>query len=112
MKVIYTSGPFSDVDNIHGIEAKIIEASKWSLLLWALGFAVICPHKNTKDYQHEKTIHYDTWINGDLEILRRCDAIFMLPGWEGSKGACKELAEAKRIGIEVYFFDDEHLPTP
>jgi hypothetical protein len=42
------------------------------------------------------------FLDGDLEILRRVDAIFMLPGWENSEGSKGELALAITLGLPVY----------
>lgn len=41
-------------------------------------------------------------INRDLEELLNCQAIYLLPGWETSKGATAELAIAQWAGHHVY----------
>jgi hypothetical protein len=43
------------------------------------------------------------FIDGDLEILSRCDAIYMLRGHEKSDGAKGELDLAKRLGLEILY---------
>ena len=48
---------------------------------------------------------YAYWIASTLEVLRRCDAIFLVPGWGGSKGSVGEYEEALRLKIPA--FDDE-----
>lgn len=53
---------------------------------------------------------YEKIIKGDLEDIQTCDAIWMLPHWEDSIGACRELAFAETIGITVYRFGSEDLP--
>ena len=105
MRLLYVSGPFTSPDKLHGIERNILAASEAALEGWRQGWAVICPHKNTSGYQHAEDIPYETWIEGDLEILRRCDAICMLPGWEQSNGARIELALAYDLGLEVLVYD-------
>jgi hypothetical protein len=45
-------------------------------------------------------------VKKDLEALQQCDAIYMLPGWERSKGAKAELAVAIWLDLEVLFEGD------
>jgi len=103
-KLLYISGPFSDDDNIHGVERNILLASEAALQGWRQGFAVICPHKNTAGFQHATDIPHEVWIEGDLEILKHCDAICMLPGWQNSKGALQEKIFASEKGLEILYY--------
>ena len=41
------------------------------------------------------------FMSVDLEALRSCTHIALLSGWENSKGAVREKAEAERLGLEV-----------
>ena len=40
-------------------------------------------------------------MSADLAAVRSCDAIYLLRGWESSRGAKKELAEALAHGLTV-----------
>ena len=40
-------------------------------------------------------------MDADLAAVRSCDAIYLLRGWESSRGAKKELAEALKYGLKV-----------
>lgn len=40
-------------------------------------------------------------MDANLAAVRSCDAIYLLKGWEKSRGAKKELAEAIKCGLEV-----------
>ena len=40
-------------------------------------------------------------MDPDLAAVRSCDAIYLLRGWESSRGARKELAEALKYGLQV-----------
>ena len=40
-------------------------------------------------------------MDADLAAVRSCDAIYLLRGWENSRGAKKELAEALAHGLTV-----------
>jgi hypothetical protein len=58
----------------------------------------ICPHSNTAFLDGSQSDEY--FLDGTMELLRRCDAIYMLPSWQGSEGSKKELKEANRLGIK------------
>jgi len=45
------------------------------------------------------------WLKVDFEFIRRCDAVLRLPG--ESVGAEAEIAEAKRLGIPVFYSGEE-----
>ena len=40
-------------------------------------------------------------MDADLAAVRSCDALYILRGWETSRGAKKELAEALAHGLQV-----------
>lgn len=46
---------------------------------------------------------YEDYMRADLDILKDCDAIYMLRGWTNSNGARREFDFAKRNGLAVYF---------
>lgn len=112
MKVIYVAGKYS-ANSWSGIEDNIRKAEAASIKLFKLGWAVITPHKNTAHYEiyEDDDLTYETWIKADLEMLRRSDAVFMLDGWNNSKGAMLERAEAEKRGMKIYFQADGY-PAP
>jgi len=57
----------------------------------------LCPHTMTRFYQG--FLPDALWLAGDLELLSRCDAVFLVPGWEDSQGARAENDFAKVKGI-------------
>ena len=46
-------------------------------------------------------------MDADLAAVRSCDAIYLLRGWENSRGAKKELAEALKHGLKVMLEGEE-----
>jgi hypothetical protein len=100
VKVIYVAGPFRGPDS-WAIENNIRRAEALALEAWRLGAAVICPHTNTRFFQGAAPDHL--WLDGDLAILRKCDAILMTPDWERSSGARAELEDARAHGLPVLF---------
>lgn len=52
------------------------------------------------------TFDYETVLAKDLEAVKGCDGIYLLPGWESSKGANRELQQALRYGLIVTHHPD------
>lgn len=103
MKLIYVAGKYTG-KTYSEIDDNIFKAEMASIKLLRLGWAVITPHKNTAHYERyeDDNLTYETWIALDLEILKRCDAIFLMRDWEASKGAVQEHEFALENKIEVY----------
>jgi hypothetical protein len=104
MEVIYIAGPYR-ADTVQGVKENIRRAEQWAIYFWRKGYAVICPHKNTALF--DGIADDKIWLKGDLEIMRRCDSVFAMPGWNRSRGARAEIKEAKRIGLEIIYGPDE-----
>lgn len=100
MKVIYVAGPFRGKDSWE-MENNIRRAEAIALEVWRAGAAAICPHANTRFFQG--TAPDSVWLDGDLDILRRCDAVLMTPDWERSAGARAERDLALKLGIPVLY---------
>ncbi len=98
MKVVYVAGPFRG-PNSWEMEQNIRRAETLALEVWRLGAACICPHTNTRFFQGAAPDK--VWLDGDLEIVTRCDAVLMTPDWSRSLGATaeKDYAEARRIPV-------------
>jgi len=99
MKVVYVAGPFRGPDS-WAIENNIRRAETLALEVWRSGAAAVCPHTNTRFYQGAAPDK--VWLEGDLAILSRCDAILMTPDWERSSGARAERDYAVELGIKVF----------
>lgn len=98
--IIYTAGPYR-ADTLWGVHLNIESAKVYARELWTRGYAVICPHANSAFMDGADTDKM--FLEGDLEIIAMCDAIFMLPGWTRSKGALAEHDHAKLLGLTIYY---------
>lgn len=104
MKVAYIIGPFR-AENSWEMEQNIRRAETFALEIWKLGYAVICPHTNTRFFQGAAPDNM--WLDGDIEILGRCDIAFTVPKDLGgpnilsSSGSVKEMRIALILKIPV-----------
>ena len=99
-KIIMVSGKYR-ANSEYELEQNIRAAETASIKLWQSGWIVICPHLNSA--RMGGSCDDSVWLNGYIEILRRCDAIFMLKKWHESEGAIKEHSEAIKLKIEVLY---------
>lgn len=100
MKVVYVAGPFRG-PNSWEIEENIRRAERLALEVWRLGAACVCPHTNTRFFQG--AADDAVWLDGDLAILGKCDAVLMTPDWERSTGARAEKVHAEQHGVRVFY---------
>lgn len=103
MLIAYIAGPYR-ANTEWGVEQNIAKAEAVALKYWKLGYAVICPHKNTAHFGG--AMPDETWLEGDIEIMKRCDVVVMSQGWEDSVGSVVEHRIAINLGIKIiYDFD-------
>lgn len=99
MKVIYIAGKYRG-PNAWAVEQNIRAAEDVAVQVWAAGHAALCPHANSR---HMEGVTTDAnFLAGTLEMMRRCDAVLLVPGWEASVGTRAEVAEAERLGLPVF----------
>jgi hypothetical protein len=115
MKLVYTAGPYR-AKTEYGVKLNIDKAEKVALAFWKKGYSVICPHKNTaffggavdeKEPVFGSAETTSVWLEGDFEMIRRCDAIVLIPGWEKSTGSVEEYKLAKSLGKEIIVVDED-----
>lgn len=99
MKVIYIAGPFR-APTAWGIAENVRRAERAALEVAKLGAMPLCPHANTAHFQGECTDQF--WLDGTMELLRRCDAVLTVEGWLASSWARAEVEEALRLGKPVF----------
>lgn len=102
MIVIYIAGPFR-ANGARAVEQNIRRAEDAAYGVWARGHAAMCPHANAR--WEDPEIGDQVFLDGTLELMRRCDAVIVLPDHMNSQGTLGEIAEAHKLGLPVAFLD-------
>jgi hypothetical protein len=113
MKTIYIAGPMRGIKwfNFPAFDA----AERGLLLTWGrvfnpaemdrrIGFDPMALPEST-DWSNPAALCFSVSdaIDRDIAAIRRSDAIYMLDGWDRSKGATAERARAIWLGLEVLY---------
>jgi len=104
MKVIYISGKYRGLSE-YEVRMNIRRAEEASIVVWKHGGMPFCPHKNSGGLGG--VVPDETFLEGDIEMLRRCDAVYAIKGWEDSIGASNEIKVALEIGLPILFSSTE-----
>lgn len=109
--LVYVFGPYSNGGKITDrvvVDANVNSARDLALSLWNVGAAVICPHANTYnfDLNCNNTLAPSEYVDGDLEMVSKCDFGLATSGWEASQGAIREYTFMQEHGISVVSFSD------
>lgn len=99
MKVIYIAGKYRGKTPWE-VEQNIRAAEEVAARVWAMGLVALCPHANSRHM--EGVASDDHFLAGTLELMRRCDAVVLVPNWRDSAGARAEVAEAERLGLPIF----------
>ena len=104
MKLVYVAGAYTSPTYL-GVEANIAAAREACAVLAGMGIAYLSPHQNSA---HMEVIAPDVppefWYEMTMEMLRRSDAILLLPNWTKSHGAQQEDEEAHRLGLPKFVY--------
>jgi hypothetical protein len=100
--LIYVAGKYTG-----NVQANIDKAEQIAGALWGMGHAVICPHSNSAHYEDKfPEVTWEAYLQGDFNMISRCDALVMVDNWKDSKGAKMEHEYALSLGIPVYYAPD------
>jgi hypothetical protein len=95
VKYVYVAGPYTGDE-----EANVARAIDAATVLLRSGLFPYVPHL-AHFWEQQHAHHYEVWMNLDFAWVRRCDALLRLNG--ESKGADREVALARELGIPVFY---------
>lgn len=88
MILVYVAGPYR-AKTAWGIECNIHRARCVGVEVARLGLMPVIPRTSTA---HLDVVPDDFWLEGTLELMRRCDALITVDGWYESSGSRREVA--------------------
>lgn len=92
---IYISGAITGTDNY------IERFAKAEKELTEQGYSVVNPAKVNAQLPEDTT--YEEYMAMSFAMLDICDSVFMLDGWEKSKGAKMEFERAVKNGLNIIY---------
>jgi hypothetical protein len=101
-KVVFICGPYTG-ESIFEVTANIERARTYAVKYWQLGYTVICPHLNTQFFDILTDIPEEAFLQGCLELVRRCDILVAIDGWLSSPGARQEIDLAISLSKGVLY---------
>ena len=108
MKRIYVAGPYS-ADNVMDVLRNIRNGIDMSYEVFVRGYAPFCPWL---DYQYvlmdlDGELTLDDFYQYSIAWLEVSDGMFVLPGYEKSKGTLLEIEHAKLLNIPIFYNIDD-----
>lgn len=89
----YISGPISGMPNLNRHKFKAAQE-----LLEEQGFIARNPHNFPNNHDGS----WESYMKVCIPILTYCNSVYVLEGWENSRGALREVYDAEMLGIPVY----------
>lgn len=106
---VYIAGQYQKPGGTHDhssyfdIDANINKAREWAAKFARSRIPFFCPHLNSAHFEViTPEVPATFWYQMDLEILAMARAVFLMPGWQDSKGAQEENQFALTRGIPTY----------
>ena len=113
-KLVYVAGALNAptcIGYIHNLHRMLV----WAKDVRDAGFAVFTPGNDFLEGLVDGHYEYEDFFDNSQVILARCDAVFVVPRSDNSKGTQREIIYAKMLCIPVfdslsdlkYYFDNQ-----
>jgi nucleoside 2-deoxyribosyltransferase len=105
MKLVYLAGSYRGKSKFPPLnwlqrQINIHRARAAAKELWKMGFSVLAPHLNTCNF--DGLCPDQVFLDGTMEMMKRCDAVALLPNWFDSSGTLAEIKKADELKIPIY----------
>lgn len=100
VRLVYVCGPIT-AKTREAHAANLERGRRAGFEVWGMGAMAIVPHLNSLK-MYENGVDGAAIYLGDLELMKRCDAVLVLDGWEASFGCNLEVSWAHHNGMPVF----------
>lgn len=107
--LLWIGGPFTSINEEETERLRQL-IDKVAFAAWKKGWSVISVHKNCKDFYPDSEMGYEEWMISLSSLIRKCDTILMMPGYDKSKGCMMEIKFANQLCIPVYVYETDGIP--
>lgn len=95
MKIVLIAGPYGDFNSAEKIQQNIDHAAKYAEALAKRRIGFVCPHLNSAHFNvRTPEVPREFWLSMYLQLVRVCDGVLAIPGWQQSAGAYAEVTAA------------------
>jgi hypothetical protein len=96
---VYVAGPFRG-SSPGEVEQNIRRAERAAFEVAKAGAVPVCPHSMYRFF--DRTLSDAFWLSATIELLDRCDALYLSTGWKKSKGSLGEVERAKLLKLPIF----------
>lgn len=104
--MVYVASPYNN-SNPYIVEQNFKHVTEFVANLCSQGITAFSPitYGHTLINHHELPSDWDYWENFCFSFLKRCDKmiVYMMPGWETSRGVQEEIKFADKNKIKIVF---------
>ena len=102
MELLYIAAPYRAATTAQ-IQNNIYEASLMAQYYWLQGYAVICPHLNSANF--DGLVPDEQFLKATMMMFATCKHIALHPRWPSSQGCIDEACYAYDHNITQHFTD-------
>ena len=104
---VFIAGPYAPIPSLHlTTQDNILQAEDCAIWCWLNGFDALCPHLNTRDFHLMAPLREDIYADFYLSLLSTYPfhGLILLPNWQHSRGARREVSIADQLSIPKYLW--------
>lgn len=99
--LVYVAGPLSDDEC--GYLQNVSKNIKTAVLIKNRGYSVVAPSVDLLLGIQSGIYEYYDYADNSLEIMKRCDVLYLDEDWNMSNGCKREARVARELGIPIVF---------